>query len=375
MSTKKPYVPYYGKPIQLLHWSGLGAINPSDQNLTMRRYRKLPRRIQWPVYTFLGLGLAMVVFTNMVLFRFINKDRSKIKRVTPTITSKRTVCICLADDRFSRQDLEMATIDNIEELANFARTRLGPVSELQYWQKTALINTAYALKFGHKIIMSDLSAYRNVFQERRPSVWLKPSFMLDLIHTRPGCDWFASMDSDAYFWMSNHTVDLWRWFSTGSIHEASHHYYEFEEEKWRRWGFYDWDEQTAFFLVGLNGVFSNPAEGFPNFYEDDDNDFICAGVYFIKNDKRGKQFLHDWVSGPVNATAEEHIIMQEFALKFSFEQRVLNAVLYPRYKDGIQIYSFRDFGSKGGPLIRHTWSQYYKERDPLMNIDLTKLGF
>ncbi len=60
--------------------------------------------------------------------------------------------------------------------------------------------------------------------------------------------------------------------------------------------------------MGLNGVFSNPAEGYPNLYEDDHNDFICAGVYFIKNDVRSKQFLHDWVSGPVDSSTEERAV-------------------------------------------------------------------
>jgi hypothetical protein len=199
--------------------------------------------------------------------------------------------------------------------------------------------------------------------------------MLDVQLTRPDCDWFSSIDSDAYFWMSKHTVDLRDWFSIGSLHEATPSYYEYEAEKRRRRGFYDWDEQKAFFLVGLNGMFSTPAEGFPNTYEDTYHDFICAGVYFIKRDARSKQFLHDWVSGPVDSSVEERAIIQEYALKFSLEQRVLNMVLYPRYKDGIHIYSYRDFGSKDGPLIRHTWSQFYQERHPLMNRDLLDLGF
>lgn len=52
--------------------------------------------------------------------------------------------------------------------------------------------------------------------------------MLDVHNTRPDCAWFASIDSDAYLWMAKQTVDLWDWFSTGSIHEASPGYYEFE---------------------------------------------------------------------------------------------------------------------------------------------------
>jgi hypothetical protein len=55
-------------------------------------------------------------------------------------------------------------------------------------------------------------------------------------------------------------------------------------------------------------MFSSPIEEFPNVY-----DFICAGVYFIKNGVRSKQFLQDWVSGPVDSSDEERAIMQEYA--------------------------------------------------------------
>jgi hypothetical protein len=340
----------------------------------MKRSYKVPPRNKLPLHIFLGIGFALVFANSFLLFLFSPKDQLEVKNMV-AMKPKGKVCICLADDRYSLKDIQMAALNSTEELHVFARTHLGAVSDLDYWQKTALINTAYALQFGYGVIMSNLSRYRDVYKERRPNVWLKPSFMLDVQLTRPDCDWFASIDSDAYLWMSRHTVDLWSWFSTGSLHEASPGYYEFEAEKRHRRGFYDWDEQRAFFLVGLNGVFSNPAEGFPNVYEDNYNDFICAGVYFIKNDVRSAHFLRDWVLGPVDSSAKERAIMQEYAWKFSLEQRVLNFVLYPRYKDGMHIYSYRDFGSKTGPLIRHIWSQYHQERHALMEKDLIDLGF
>jgi hypothetical protein len=321
------------------------------------------------------LGLAILIANTLFLY-FSAENIILMKNMSLKEEQRKSkVCICLSDDRYSSQDLQMAAVNSTEELFEFALTRLLPLSDLEYWQKMALINIAYALKFGHRVIMSNLSAYRDVYREQRPSVWLKPSFMLDVQLMRPDCDWFGSIDSDAYLWMSKHTVDLWDWFSTGSLHEATPSYYEVEAEKRQRRGFYAWDEQRAFLLVGLNGVFSTPHEGYPSTYEDSENDFICAGVYFIKNDGRSKQFLHDWVWEPVNTSATERAIIHEYSLKFSLEQRVLNMVLYPRYKDGIHIYSYRDFGSKDGPLIRHTWSQFHQERHPLMNRDLIGLGF
>ena len=339
----------------------------------MKRSYEFPSRKAGQLTIFIGLGLIFLL-QNILSLRYFLRDTM----ITDSLTRARQemkICICLADDRYTDTDMQLNNIKSLQELHQYARGLSQNWSNIKYWQKSALMNSAYAIKSGYDVIMSDLSPYRDVFAEPRPSVWLKPSFMLDLQYKRPDCDWFALIDSDAYFWMSNHTVFLSQWFSTASLHEASPGYYEFEAEKRNRRGFYDWDEQEAFLLVGLNGMFSSPAEGFPNVYEDKDNDFICAGVYFIKNGARSKQFLHDWVSGPVDSSDEETAIMQEYAFKFSLEQRVLNMVMYPRYKDGFHIYSYRDFGSKNSPMIRHIWSAFHEERSCLMDKDLSALGF
>lgn len=352
----------------LIHNSIIQAVE-----VRMKRSYAFSSRKAGQLTIFTGLGLIFLL-QNIFSLRYFLIDTMTSVNFTRA-RQEMKVCICLADDRYTDTDMQINSIHSIQELRQYARNLSNNSSELSYWRKTALINSAYAMKSGYDIILSDLSPYRKVFTEPRPSVWLKPSFMLDLQYKRPDCDWFALIDSDAYFWMSNQTLSLSQWFSTSSLHEASPVYYEFEAEKRDRQGFYNWDEQKAFFLVGLNGMFSSPAEGFPNVYEDRDNDFICAGVYFIKNGVRSKQFLHDWVSGPVDSSDEEMAIMQEYALKFSLEQRVLNMVLYPRYKDGIHIYSYRDFGSKNSPMIRHIWSAFHRERSRLMDKDLATLGF
>ena len=144
------------------------------------------------------------------------------------------VCICLADDRYTDIDMQINNIGSLRELHRYARGLSKNASELSYWQKSALMNSAYAMKSGYDVILSDLSPYRDVFAEPRQSVWLKPSLMLDLQYKRRDCDWFALIDSDAYFWMSNHTVSFSQWLSTASLHEASPGYYEFEAEKRNR---------------------------------------------------------------------------------------------------------------------------------------------
>ena len=258
-------------------------------------------------------------------------------------------------------------------LRDFVREDPEATIEWGYWKKTALINKAYALKYGYPVIMSNLSKYQSSFNEERNAVWLKPMFMRDMQYKRPDCKWFAMMDSDAYFWMANQTVDLAEWFSTKSLHEATPRYHQFEEERRRR-GFYDWNDFDAFLLIGLNGVFSEPREGYPNLYGGSNDDFICAGVYFIRNCPTSKRFLRDWVYGPTDASEEERSAIDYHAYHFPFEQRILNLVLYPRYKDFIHIHSYRDFGSKDGTMIRHVWSQFWEMRSSMIETDLTETG-
>lgn len=287
--------------------------------------------------------------------------------------TKSDVCICLADSRYSTRDMMLADISSFEELRGIINQDPQPIDEWGYWRKTALINTAYALRFNYKVIVSDLSAYQSVFNTTRSAVWLKPAFMLDMQYKRPDCQWFAMMDSDAYFWMANHTVALPDWFATKSLHEATARYHHHEEEKRIRRGYYDWNDFDAFLLIGMNGVFSEPYEGFPNLYGGKEHDFMCAGVYFIRNCYTSKQFLHDWVHGPVDSSDEERALLAEYAHKFSLEQRVLNAVLYPRYKNQIHIHSFKDFASIHGTRIRHVWSQFGDMRAWRINSDLVSI--
>jgi hypothetical protein len=285
---------------------------------------------------------------------------------------KAKVCICLADDRFSKADLNISRFQSLEDIKRDIREQAFNITNLNYWQMSALINQMYALEFDYDVIISDLSAYKDAFKDHpRKSVWLKPIFMLDMQHKRPDCTWFVAIDSDAYFWMLKHSVSLADWFSTSSLHEGSFAYHEFERIKRDRNGYYSWLEQNNVFLrIGLNGVFSSPQEGFPSTYGNRQHDFICAGVYFLKNCGRSKQFLKDWVYGPAESTDEEKSVMEKYAFKFSLEQRVLNFVLYPRYREGIYIYSFRDFGSKEGPMIRHVWHPIQEERAPRFLADL-----
>ena len=283
------------------------------------------------------------------------------------------VCICIADSRYSKRDLLLADMRSFEELQGFIEQDPEPIDEWGYWRKTALINKAYALRFSHDFIVSDLSAYQSVFNSTRSAVWLKPAFMLDMQYKRPDCQWFPLMDSDAYFWMANHTVALPDWFATKSLHEATARYHHFEEEKRIRRGYYDWNDFDAFLLIGLNGVFSEPHEGYPNVYGGKEHDFMCAGVYFITNSDISKEFLRDWVYGPIDSTEEERAILAEYAHKFPLEQHVLNAVLYPRYKNQIHIHSYRDFASIEGTRIRHIWSQFGDMRASLIDADLTSI--
>jgi len=63
--------------------------------------------------------------------------------------------------------MQLKNVTSLQELHQYASSLSKNSSELNYWQKTALMNSAYALKSGYDIILSDLSPYRNVFAEAR----------------------------------------------------------------------------------------------------------------------------------------------------------------------------------------------------------------
>ena len=83
-------------------------------------------------------------------------------RILAKAVPRSNVCICLADDRFSQDDLELAAIKSYQELREFIEQDSEPLSEWGYWRKTALINAAYALKFNHPLILSNLSTYQTI---------------------------------------------------------------------------------------------------------------------------------------------------------------------------------------------------------------------
>lgn len=321
----------------------------------------------------LGLLLSYSTMTALVYYMVEGPTATLVPTNLIYTKSSGNVCVCLADNRFSERDLLLAEIESDSALKDFIAQDPQSAKDWGYWRKTALINTAYALKHGHNVVVSDLSAYQSTYNESRSSVWLKPAFMLDLQYKRPDCQWFAMLDSDAYFWMANHTVALSEWFATKSLHEATPRYYQYEDERRRRNGYYDWGDGEAILHIGLNGVFSEPQEGFPNAYGGKKDDFMCAGVYFLRNSHVSKRLLHDWVHGPSDASSEEREAMAFYAHKFPFEQRILNLVLFPRYRDYIHIHSYRDFGSKDGTMIRHVWSQFSHERSSLIESDLIKI--
>jgi hypothetical protein len=119
----------------------------------MKHTHKRLSKTRGQLHVFLVLRLA-VLFANTFLY-LSRKDDLNVKNMIVSRKHKSKVCICLSDDRYSEQDLQMAALDSTKVLRDFVGTHFGTLSDLGYWQMTASMNIAYALKFGHQVIMSN----------------------------------------------------------------------------------------------------------------------------------------------------------------------------------------------------------------------------
>ncbi|KAI3658950.1 hypothetical protein MP638_006326 [Amoeboaphelidium occidentale] len=288
------------------------------------------------------------------------------------------VCIVAIDSRHDQLSQSILRQKSIEDLKKFTSTNEDRMSYMHF---SIVLNHAYALKHGYRMIMSNTSEYNNVLNETGlPAVWLKPKYLLDLHEQKEeygDCEWFAMLDSDAFFWMQEHEMSLDQFFSTAAVHETSVNYQERETERLRRGGYFPWSEQSEYFMAGMNGVIAagDYEKGFPSKFGDFGNDFLCAGVFFVKNNDQGAQLLKDWWLGPEQRDEWTKVRWDWSHKYFSYEQMALNSVVSPKHINGTSVFSFYDFNYKDSNAIRHVWSHWNTERIPRMKHSLKTLGF
>lgn len=123
----------------------------------MKRSQILLTKKEGQLILILGLGVIFLLQNILLSRTFLKQTRrpSNIKVLKQEIK----ICICLADDRYTDRDMQLNNVTSLQELHQYVRDLSGKSSELGYWQKTALMNSAYALKSGYDIILKWLSSY------------------------------------------------------------------------------------------------------------------------------------------------------------------------------------------------------------------------
>lgn len=314
-----------------------------------------------------------VLSYSFILFWLLFLDICTFLFALPSRLYTTSVCILAAETRFQDVDLYAVTIQSLAELRNFTRSQPTP----NYWQSALWVNKAYALKFGYKFVISNQSEYSDwLLQYPRSPTWTKLTFVLDFLESpaNKGCEWIAMLDSDAFFWMNSHTTSLDAFFANISIAEDSFNYPEFTEQKAQyENGQYPWRQQKSFFVFGKDGDFGPPIVGYPSQYGAKGGDYLCAGVFFAKNDKRARHFLRRWVYCENCSKAEEKI--HEHGLRdLKHEQMTLNEIHYPLYRDGIYVYPHRHLHWPYGEYIHHVWGHWRMVRGR-HNKDLSKFFY
>ena len=311
----------------------------------------------------LTLVVALLLFQTLVNIKWA-QPASK-KGYSWFGREKTRVCIAMIDNRFQEQDLKIAAINTIDDLKETAR-RLSNTTK--YSTLSLILNKAYALKYGYQLFLSDTSEYQ-VFADKtgRVPAWLKPNFILDLQSRHLECEWFAYIDSDAFFYMSAQQMDFDEFFDTIDVPDVNPQFMERIQAKRQKGGVFRWRNQKEFLIIGRNGVDTNPPTGFPGRFLDPGTDYVCTGVFLVKNTNDGRKMMQDWISGPSDMKPSDYEgTYNYFAQRHPWEQRPFNQFIYPKYRQGSIAFSYLDFGHFNGSGIRHIWGVYSSYRIPIM---------
>ncbi|KAJ3289224.1 hypothetical protein HDU79_004237 [Rhizoclosmatium sp. JEL0117] len=305
-----------------------------------------------------------------------SQKRLGINQITPI----NSVCFASVDSRYSLSDFGIAEFSDLRQITNYITRELEkPLANQtlnQYWTLSLLINKHYALKHGYKIFASTGEEY----VQKRAAVgqritWDRVYQLTDLMSNHPAtnCTWFAYLDSDVYLWMKRHTQSLDDYFSTTRVAPESYNYKERELQRNETGKYEPWHMQNESFIVGRNGQ-DSPRLGYPGVFMGRSDDYICAGLFFVKNNDIGKRLIKDWMFGAPDFTDEERQIHKKAGQElFSYEQLVLNNGIFQRYFNASSVYSFKEFHYKFEGGFRHVWSDSNGDRVPMMAAALKEL--
>ncbi|KAJ3082648.1 hypothetical protein HDU99_002038 [Rhizoclosmatium hyalinum] len=123
--------------------------------------------------------------------------------------------------------------------------------------------------------------------------------------------------------MKLHTKSLEEFFSTKRVAPESHNYKQRELQRNTTGKSTPWHLQEELFIIGMNGEFET--KNFPDRkYFTRYIDYICSGVFFVKNNDVGKRLIEDWMFGAKDLDEDEMDIYEKAGTQLSKDQWAFN---------------------------------------------------
>jgi hypothetical protein len=233
------------------------------------------------------------------------------------------------------------------------------------------------LSHGYPLLVSSTLEYQKYMNDTgRHAAWVKVNFMLDMAMRHPECEWLMWLDSDAFFWMYGHTMSLQDWLAMLPVHEVSPDFFTRERHRLQSSGYLPLAQQSAAMMLALNGVMElrGQERGYPSIFLDTRNDYLCSGVFIVRNNVKGREILADWIDPPSPTDDDTMSFYTSYANRHPYEQRALNGVVAPRHHPHMSVFAFRDFHFRYGSGVRHVWRQHADERMDILAEALWDVG-
>ena len=163
--------------------------------------------------------IFLSIFIFVSIWIKINQDEEKKEK-------RKSICISTLDSRYEKEDFEMLKLNNLKELKLFWKEKMQGKSNIL--SKILFLNKSYSLKHNFKFLVSNCSSCEKWKQNNTlHESWMKLNFVEEIMIGKKGeCDFVLWLDSDAYIWNIEQTIDLYDWFSTNKISEENHNYVE-----------------------------------------------------------------------------------------------------------------------------------------------------
>ncbi|KAJ3290624.1 hypothetical protein HDU79_003101 [Rhizoclosmatium sp. JEL0117] len=327
-----------------------------------------------------NLTLFMTL-TAFVLLAFLTNFLALDSKATKFDRKSSKMCFTIIDNRIKQEELDIARFTSPKQLQDFIAEELKKPWDQQqllnqYWTLQLLLTKHYAIKHGYKVFVSNTATYAaNLTALGQVHNWGRVHYLMDLMN-RPdiGCDWFVYLDSDAYPWMKGHKVSLEEYFSVQQVAVESYNYKERHVYRQNNGKHYPWNEQKESFLIGLSGQWE-PRMGWPGIFLGYEHraDYLCSGIFLIKNNDIGKRLMRDWMYGAEDFSDQEKEIHRDSGIHFTADQHALCGGVFQRYYNVSSVYTFREFQYHFEGAFRHVWGQFQKDRVPFMTAALKDL--